>query len=328
VRNDSRFCQIPTGSKKGLNRHLRPRNIFMVVGLSFILITTGLTYYLIQPSPLPYQPLQLTPHGAIEIDGDANFAATALLEEWPGDGSPENPYIIDGLEIDLGDGPSHCIDIRNTRVSFIISNCNLTGAYPLGWQYREAGIHLNNVTNGELVENIVDSNYNGIILYKSDYNTVVNNTFNNNTRNGIALEESDSNTVINNICNKNNFGIRLGSSNHNTVANNTCNNNDYGIHLYESHSNTVTDNICNNNRFGIYLDNGSESNTMANNTCNSNRIGIYLTESDSNTVENNTFLGNTEHDIAHEFELEELATEESSFDELAQNEFVAREVVE
>ncbi|MCK5239872.1 MAG: hypothetical protein KAR33_10015, partial [Candidatus Thorarchaeota archaeon] len=30
-----------------------------------------------------------TPHGPIAIDGDASFSDTALLEGWPGDGSPE-----------------------------------------------------------------------------------------------------------------------------------------------------------------------------------------------------------------------------------------------
>jgi hypothetical protein len=84
-----------------------------------------------QPRPPPFQPPiqpQGTPHGAITIDGDANFSDTALIEGWPGDGSPENPYIIDGLDIDLGNEDGHCIMINNTRVSFTISNCNLTGA--------------------------------------------------------------------------------------------------------------------------------------------------------------------------------------------------------
>ncbi|MHA1958903.1 MAG: hypothetical protein ACW99U_01650 [Candidatus Thorarchaeota archaeon] len=64
----------------------------------------------------------ITPEGAITIVGDANFHDTALLEGWPGDGSPENPYIIDGLDINLGGGEGHGISISHTRVSFIIRN--------------------------------------------------------------------------------------------------------------------------------------------------------------------------------------------------------------
>ncbi|MHA2081945.1 MAG: hypothetical protein ACW99H_12455, partial [Candidatus Thorarchaeota archaeon] len=87
VRDESRVCRTPPGPRRDLNWHLRSRNIFMAVGLSFIL-TTGLLYYLmlpptpILPIPIPI-PLQLTPHGVITIDGDANFSDTALLEGWP-----------------------------------------------------------------------------------------------------------------------------------------------------------------------------------------------------------------------------------------------------
>ncbi|MHA1936657.1 MAG: hypothetical protein ACW97O_00430, partial [Candidatus Thorarchaeota archaeon] len=110
-----------------------------------------------------------TPHDPIVIDGDASFSDTALLEGWPGDGSPENPYIIDGFDIDLGGAIGHCISIYNTRVSFTISNCNLTGASNLGWAIG-AGISLENVTDGELVNNTCNSNVWGIFLFLSNFN--------------------------------------------------------------------------------------------------------------------------------------------------------------
>jgi parallel beta-helix repeat protein len=272
-----------------------------------------------QPSPLPPSPLQLTPHGAIAIDGDANFSDTALLEGWPGDGSPENPFIIDGLDIDLGGGFGSCIAISNTRVSFTISNCNLTGAGGRGaWPVStEAGIYLENVTNGELVNNICSSNGRGINLIESDSNTVVNNNCSSNHWPGINLGSSHSNTVVNNTCNSNGCGISLRESDSNTVENNTCTSNTHqGIHLGNSNSNTVANNTCNNNGWGISL-RESDSNTVASNTCNNNRIGIYLLDSGSNTVENNTCLGNTEYDIV----------EESYEGEFAAKEYMAKQFV-
>ncbi|MHA2150222.1 MAG: right-handed parallel beta-helix repeat-containing protein [Candidatus Thorarchaeota archaeon] len=264
-----------------------------------------------------------TPHGPIAIDGDASFSDTALLEGWPGDGSPENPYIIDGLDIDLGGEDGHCISISNTRVNFTISNCNLAGAF--------VGIGLENVTYGELVENIVDGNYYGAQLRASSSNTVENNTCSSNSigisleesysntvanntctsnDNGITLDGSDSNTVVNNICNTtntvvnnicntNDHGIYLWVSNHNTVIDNTCNSNraygrgwtNSGIYVSYSTSNIVSDNTCSNNDYGIFFYD-SDSNIVANNTCNNNRIGIYLYDSDSNTVANNTCNSN------------------------------------
>ena len=228
-----------------------------------------------------------TPHGPIAIDGDANFSDTALLEGWPGDGSPESPYIIDGLEIDLDGEIGYCISISNTRVSFTISNCNLTGAswehWPIG-----AGIKLDNVMHSELAKNTLDGNHIGIIVINSHYNTVANNTCSSNNDYGITLDSSHFNTVSDNTCTRNYIGIYLRHSDFNTVANNICSTNTlYGIYLYIAHSNIVANSTCNNNKIGIYLL-WSENNTVTHNTCLSNtEHDIYLDESDSNTVASN-----------------------------------------
>ncbi len=264
-----------------------------------------------------------TPHGPIVIDGDANFLDTVLQEGWPGDGSPENPYIIDGLDIDLGDEVGHCIIISNTRVSFTISNCSLTGAgyFPSWSGYGGTGINLWNVTNGELVNNTCNSNGAvGIRLGNSHFNTAANNTCNSNGADGIRLGESDSNTVVKNTCfNNGERGIYLEDSHQNTVANNTCTSNRYGIYLENSDSNTVSDNTCsrntdagicvksstsnivsdntcNSNERGINFED-SGSNTVISNICNNNWIGIYLNTSHYNIVVDNTCFSNTEHDI-------------------------------
>jgi len=68
-----------------------------------------------------------TPHDPIAIDGDGNFTDTALAEGWAGDGSSQNPYIIEGLEI-KGPDSWACISIANTIMNFTIQDCNLTGS--------------------------------------------------------------------------------------------------------------------------------------------------------------------------------------------------------
>ncbi len=251
-----------------------------------------------------------TPHGPIVIDGDANFSDTALLEGWPGDGSSGNPFIIDGLDIDntaldfqqmFSLGITSCIEIRNTRVSFTISNCNLSGFYVTSINSRNVsgligvGIHLQNVYNGELINNWCTRNgQSGINLLESDFNIVSNNTCNNN-KNGIYLSSSDSNTVVNNTCTSNkDDGICLEGSNSNTVSDNTCSSNgESGIYILWSAYNTLSNNICNTNtNDGISLE-GPKSNTVSDNTCTSNgESGIYLRESDFNIVSNNTCNNN------------------------------------
>ncbi len=283
----SKACPRTPTLERRLSTSTVRRPVIVAVGLSFIL-TTSLMYYLMLPptSPPPTSSLppppplpSHSPYAVIAIDGDANFSDTALLEGWPGDGSSENPFIIDGLEIDLGGAGGHCISISNTRVSFTISNCNITGAWGEHWWWPAFGISLYNVSNGELVNNTCNDNLVGIIL-----------------------EYSHSNTVSNNTCNSNDAGIYLRGSNSNIVYKNMCTSNfNNGVRLFFSDSNTVTDNTSNRNEFGagIHLLN-SHSNTVVNNTCNDNEIGIYLDDLGSNNVENNTCLGNTEHDIYDE----------------------------
>ncbi|MFW9887975.1 MAG: nitrous oxide reductase family maturation protein NosD [Candidatus Thorarchaeota archaeon] len=229
-----------------------------------------------------------TSHGPIVIDGDDNFATTAFAEGWLGDGSPEDPFIIDGLDIDF-------VDIRNTRVSFTLRKCNLISG-------RLFGIRLGNVKNGEIVNNTCSDNSYGIHLLNSSSNTVVNNTVC-DVGVGICVEGSASIIVSNNNCSNNMVGISLEESSSNTVTNNTCLGNHIGISLYYSNSTTVANNTCTNygNSYGpnhgIYLT-FSDYNTVVNNACNGNRWGIHLENSNSNIVANNTCLGNAEHDIS------------------------------
>jgi len=143
----------------------------------------------------------------------------------------------------------------------------------------------------------------------TDFNTVANNTCNNNGGAGICISEPY-NTVTNNTCTNNTVGIELGIlSDSNTVENNTCTSNVIGIRLKGASYNSVENNTCISNEIGILLDSSlfirsywdgtllghlvfywgeSNYNTVTNNICNSNEIGICLEGSSYNTVESNT----------------------------------------
>jgi parallel beta-helix repeat protein len=234
-----------------------------------------------------------TPHGPILIDGDANFTLIAQAEGWSGNGMSGDPFIIDGLDIDLAGAPGHGISISNTRAHFVIRDSNLTGASV----YPGSGIYLYNATNGVLINNTCTNNYYGIHLLLSDLNTQVNNTCSSNEF-GIYLEDSHFVSVSDSACTSNtNVGIYLELSNSNRLANNTCTGNDYGIYLDLSDSNTVINNTCTSNSYGILLEN-SQFNTVSDNTCTSNMdVGIHLQISNSNTLTNNTCASNTLYGI-------------------------------
>jgi parallel beta-helix repeat protein len=204
------------------------------------------------PSPPGREGIRVsgTPHAPIIIDGDINFNATAQAEGWPGDGTSGDPFIIEGLDIDLGGGPGHGISISNTQVHFVIRNCNLTGASV----NPGSGIYLYSVTNGLLINNTSTGNFHGIYLDLSDSNTLVNNTCASNYA-GIRLSSSNSNTLSDNTCSSNSNGIIFLSANSNTVVNNSFTSNGYGVNLFNAHSNIVLDNtFTNSSLVAINLD--------------------------------------------------------------------------
>jgi len=122
------------------------------------------------------------PHGYISINGDDDFNETAYDEGWAGDGSSEDPFIIEGYEIVHSEGLIH---IRDTRYHFEIRDCNLTDGGD--------GVYLNNVTNG-LIENclIVDVYYGVRMINVTGIDIVGCDIFVDevNGRSGVYMEEA------------------------------------------------------------------------------------------------------------------------------------------
>jgi len=246
-----------------------------------------------------------------------------------GSGIITDPYIFADLLID-GQNSGSGIIIANSTKHFRIENCTI---YQAGGAAGNAGIHLDNVTNGQLIGNNCSyNNYAGIYLNEeSNENNIENNTLSYNTVHGLFLANGDdNNSVVNNTVNENgNTGIYLEVSNSgNWIINNTCSNEgsynqntgiqvgnggkdnrvidnelvenvNYGINLG---SNCGLNNISNNyiessGEYGIYLTH-SDNNTLNNNTIvKSNQYAIYFDQSNNNSVQNNRFLNSTEHGV-------------------------------
>ncbi|MBD3157885.1 MAG: hypothetical protein GF309_03760, partial [Candidatus Lokiarchaeota archaeon] len=95
-----------------------------------------------------------TPHSNIVITSNADFAAEASAEGWPGDGSALNPYIISGLEISTTD---ICIYIKDTSVHFEIQDCYFSAPSTTG----TAAVEFWYVTNGKVSNCISDASRGG-----------------------------------------------------------------------------------------------------------------------------------------------------------------------
>ena len=219
-------------------------------------------------------------HAPIVIDGDANFSITATNEGWLGDGTSGNPYIIEGLDIDIGGAAGHCINIINTRVNFTISNCILKGANTSAG----AGINLKNVTNGLLIENTLSHSQQAFYFNHSSFVLIKNNTVT-DCYYSIQMLSSSDNTIADNNVSFNHRGIQLLlSSNNNTVVNNTFTDDIFGITLYEINYNVFENNTISMNDRGInILDEDSNYNDFrwnviwanAENGYNSNSTNIF-----------------------------------------------------
>ena len=122
---------------------------------------------------------ELIPHESIEINGNEDFASQAFAEDWPGNGSQFNPYVISGLNITSGSYQwwYDSLVISNVSCNFLVQNSLIS---MMGFT---------NVTNGQIVNNTIHY----LQMTKCSWNN-----FTNNIVYEIVLDYSSDNNVINN----------------------------------------------------------------------------------------------------------------------------------
>ncbi|MHA1303071.1 MAG: NosD domain-containing protein, partial [Candidatus Heimdallarchaeaceae archaeon] len=246
--------------------------------------------------------LTLTAHEPIEIASDGDF------DIFPGAGTPDDPYIIEGFTITTTS--YYGIYIHDTTKYFIVRNCFVDAA--------NTGIYINNTTDGTatIVNNTCSNNWYGISLWYSDSATLTNNTCSNNGYSGISLWYSDSATLTNNTCsNNNNYGIYLWYSYNATLVDNTFLND--GLHIlggldtFLSYS--ISNNYVNGKLLGYFINindiiiddpiygqlfiiNGTNV-TIKNQVLTNTSIGITVMYSQAINITNNTCINNNWYDI-------------------------------
>ena len=96
-----------------------------------------------------------------DADPNSNWSKTASENEWcTGNGTLENPYLIENLVIDGNGTAKYCVEIRNSRAYFVVKNC-------VTYNARLAGIRLENTTNGLVKNSKSSKNDCGISLTSS-----------------------------------------------------------------------------------------------------------------------------------------------------------------
>ena len=248
-------------------------------------------------------------------DPSKNWSYTASQYDWcSGSGNWTNPYVIENVTID-GQGLGSCIEIANSSAYFIIKNCT---TYNSGTDTYDAGIYLDKVDNGIILDNNC-SNYNkyGFLLLYSSNNTLSGNIANNNSK-GFYLIAGGNNTLLGNEMNLGGIDV-YGSINemtsHKIDNSNLLNNKP--IYYYGNENGLKPNDFLNAGQIilincndsiisgvniskcyqGIFLD-YSNNNTIEDNIVNNNIYnGIVMENSFNNTLANNNVSFNSENGI-------------------------------
>jgi parallel beta-helix repeat protein len=200
-----------------------------------------------------------TLHVPIYINGNAGF--TPANGVTGGSGTPADPYIIEGWEIDAS--TAHGIAIWNTDAHFVIRGIYVHSGFR---DYDD--IVLAFVANGSIEDSLLSGD---------GY--------------GIGLGESSNITIKSNVITDNLVGIdSYKSVDVNITANDVTNNEEDGIHVYYSDDNVFTANSITGNNRGIWVDE-SDGATITGNTISNNSLeGIRLRHSETAFVRANEFI--------------------------------------
>ncbi len=220
-----------------MKRRGKSINALVLSSLLTVLFVSGIN--LISEEAMAY-----TPHAPIYIWMDGGFFPANGVTG--GTGTPSDPYIIEGWEIDASTGTG--IEIYNSNAHFIIRDVYIHSG---GTDYD--GIYLFNADNGRVENALVTNNNYGIHISRSDVRVVNSNVSLNNDA-GIRLSSYDGAVENCEIYSNKGRGILFQFSENSIATGNTISNNNVGIYFFGAKNVTVTDNnIFSNKNYGTML---------------------------------------------------------------------------
>ena len=269
--------------------------VFMVSCLVFSHRTTDLVVNINSEPKEPTMNQANISHDPITISNDTDFYSKASNEGWSGNGTIDNPIMIENYNIDLKGNEGNCIEVYNTTIHFTISACRLEGAFGGG-----SGVYFQNVTFGRVESCTCTNSSNGIFVNIGSNNVIVNNNCSYSGK-GIYLASSDYNTICNNICvGDSGEGIYLHSRcDYNIVDSNIAIDDAKGISLFNRPThNIISNNTCLENYYGIWAHSYCDYSQFINNTCSFNDYyGLFVAYSDYSVLIGNICNNNTEYGI-------------------------------
>jgi parallel beta-helix repeat protein len=259
------------------------KKVFLAIALACVMTVAALYGIVV----IPQEVSAYTPHTPIYINGDAAF--TPANGVTGGSGTPADPYMIEGWEIDAS--TSDGLVIQSTSAHFIIRDVYVhSGRGP-----HNNGIQFQSVTNG-IVENVTSTdNWYSIWITGSSNVTIEYGNYSNGNWYGIRITWSNNFSVNRAIAQANdNYGLVILYSADGSVTNNTFDGNQmHGIESWSSSGITFTDNSAFGSEYSGYFIRESSDIVIEGGSVYSNgNIGIFLDQSTDITVTNTTINTN------------------------------------
>lgn len=240
-------------------------------------------------------------HDPIVITSDADFQ----IQGWSGNGTVENPFIIEGLNIT---DSSTCIAISNVRVVFRIQHCVLTGStngYGISLYNTSFGTISNCTVNNArygfwlstcfnctlMGNSAIGQSYSGFHLYKSTNCTFIHDIALSSGQNNFDISDSINISLLYNYANySDEYGYSFDNASYTHLGSNVAWENNYGGFTFTSSENCFLFNNSiagHSSGKGIHMDYCYES-VLVNNSVIDHSSGIDLFRSNYSTVDNST----------------------------------------
>lgn len=224
------------------------------------------------------------------IDGNLNFDQMAIENNWKGDGTESNPYVIENLTI-KDDNSKYGISINNVSKFFIINNCFIRKS--------KFGILINNSKNGIIKKcTFLDETWSGIEIINSNSIIIINNSFSSIFWASIEILNSNNSKLEENDINKGFNGINLINISFCLIQENFLYDNDYGgISIKNSFNNTIDNNyFVHGKKYGVYSYNSINNLIQSNQILRNEYYGIFISTSNhtflnKNFIEDNRYFG-------------------------------------
>ncbi|PWI48147.1 hypothetical protein CEE45_08255 [Candidatus Heimdallarchaeota archaeon B3_Heim] len=244
----------------------------------------------------------------IVIRSNAGLRQTADVMDWEGNGTSDDPFVIEDLFIsnNFPIGYGTAIQISDTSLFILISNCTLIGGNngifidnSRNIQINSSfitdsavtGIYLRDCTNIQVMYSTIQSSFNGIKVHNSFDLGIIKNHIIDHQNDGISITDSDYNDIDTNTIHFNGFaGIEIDNSSENVIINNTVLDSETGIILRDSGTNWIVRNVIRQNlKEGVFVDNSNGSGFAYNTFYANSERGLSIQKSKDLIIDRNCF---------------------------------------